>query len=68
MRPMQLYDARNIKQAWSEEIRRRLEEVDEREAELVSWDEAKKRIFAPGAVLFGRLMITGEDDLLLLAK
>jgi putative addiction module component (TIGR02574 family) len=39
--------AQGIEQAWSDEIQRRLKLIDEGQAQLVPWEEAKKRIFAP---------------------
>ena len=35
-----------IERAWRDEVRQRLAEIDAGRAKLVSWDEAKRRIFA----------------------
>ena len=35
-----------IEQAWRQEVRRRLQDIDAGRAKLATWDEAKERIFA----------------------
>ena len=35
-----------IERAWSDEVRRRLDDVDAGRTTLATWDEARRRIFA----------------------
>jgi putative addiction module component (TIGR02574 family) len=35
-----------IEQAWRDEVKRRIEDIDASRATLASWDDAKRRIFA----------------------
>ena len=35
-----------IERAWRDEVRRRIREIDEGHSKLVTWEEARKRIFA----------------------
>ncbi len=35
-----------VEEAWREEIRRRLEQIDSGTAKLVLWDEARRRLLA----------------------
>jgi putative addiction module component (TIGR02574 family) len=37
----------DAEEAWREEIRRRLTEIDSGAAKLVPWDEARRRLLAP---------------------
>lgn len=37
----------DVEAAWSEEIRRRLAEVDAGTVELISWDDVRAELFAP---------------------
>jgi putative addiction module component (TIGR02574 family) len=39
-------DTEPLDPSWEKEIQRRLEEIDSGKAELVPWEEARKRIFA----------------------
>ena len=36
----------DIEQAWHDEVRRRISDVDAGRSKLVGWDEARERIFA----------------------
>jgi putative addiction module component (TIGR02574 family) len=35
----------DVREAWEEEISKRIEEIDTGKVELVDWEEAEKRIF-----------------------
>lgn len=42
----QAVSAEDIERAWRDEIRRRVADIGVGHANLVSWDQARKRIFA----------------------
>jgi putative addiction module component (TIGR02574 family) len=44
--------AKDVEAAWSEEIKRRLSEIDSGAVELVSWEEVRAELFGPASPTF----------------
>ena len=44
--------AKDVEAAWSEEIKRRVAEIDSGAVELVSWDEVRAELFGPASPTF----------------
>jgi len=44
--------AKDVEAAWSEEIKRRLAEIDSGAVELVSWEEVRSELFGQAVTTF----------------